>query len=565
MNRSKRAVVVIACAFGIGLSGCAAPEPADVIFVGDNIVTMDPNQPTVEAVAVRGETIVAAGSVDDVMAFEGAATRMVDLGDSALLPGFIDAHGHFLGAGREGLTLHPPPVGDVNNIDDIVRKIQAWIVENDIPPGEPVSGSGYDDSLLEEGRHPTRYDLDRASTEHPITLGHVSGHLRAANSMALEVSNITAATPDPDGGHIRRVAGSMEPDGVLEESAGGLLRVGGGGGPRAPGDLDELIRKSIDVYTAYGTTTIQNGGGTGPQQVQAFQAAAEREPFNADVAVFAGVDAILDGRVEYQKTYTGGFRVAGVKFMLDGSPQGRTAWVTEPYVEGPPGAAPDYRAYGRMDPEVYKAGAAALIQRGVPYLAHANGDAAMDLMIEGVTEAVEGMDPMPDHRSVIIHAQLMRADQLDKAAEFNIVPSFFAAHTFFWGDWHVRSFGEERGTNVSPARWAIDRGVNFTIHNDAQVVPPDIMRLVSIAVNRLSRSGLVLGPHQRLTVLEALNAVTLGAAYQYFEEDTKGSITVGKQADLVILGENPLTSDPADLEFIQILETFSRGRSVHTL
>jgi hypothetical protein len=299
--------------------------------------------------------------------------------------------------------------------------------------------------------------------------------------------------------------------------------------------------------------------------VRAFQAAAEREPFDADVAVFAGASAMLDGSVEYEKTYTDGFRVAGVKFMLDGSPQGRTAWVTEPYNEGPPGAGPDYRAYGRMDPEVYKAGAAALIRRGVPYLAHANGDAAMDLMLDGVEEAIADMDEAPDHRSVIIHAQLMRADQLDRAAELNVVPSFFAAHSFFWGDWHVRSFGEERGSNISPVRWAIDRGVNFTVHNDAQVVPPDIMRLVSITVNRKTRSGRVLGPHQRATIQEALNAVTLGAAYQYFEEDTKGSITVGKQADLVILEQNPLTTDPADLEFIQILETFSRGRSVYTL
>ena len=573
MRRSKLAVMVVACTFGIGLSGCgdAAPDAgatADVIFFGDNIVTMDPDQPTVEAVAVRGETITAAGALDDVMALQGDATRVVDLGDRALLPGFIDAHGHFLGAGRaaESLSLHPPPVGDVNNIDDIVRKIQAWIVDHDIPPGQPVSGGGYDDSLLEGGLHPTAADLDRASTEHPITLGHVSGHLRTANSMALEVSNITAATPDPVGGHIRRVEGSMEPNGVLEEGAGRLLNVGGGrGGPRPPGEFDESIRKSIDVYTAYGTTTIQNGGGTGAGQVQAFQAAAEREPFNADVAVFAGSSAILDGSVEYEKTYLNGFRVAGVKFMLDGSPQGRTAWVTEPYVEGPPGAPADYRAYGTMDPDLYKAGAAALIERGVPFLAHANGDAAMDLMIDGVAEAVADMDEAPDHRSVIIHAHLMRADQLDRAAELNIVPSFFAAHTFFWGDWHVRSFGEDRGTNVSPARWAIDRGVNFTIHNDAMVVPPDIMRLVSIPVNRKGRSGRVLGPHQRLTVLEALNAVTLGAAYQYFEEDTKGSITVGKQADLVILGESPLTADPAQLEFIPIVETFSRGRLVHTL
>jgi len=565
MKRSKLAVVVLACTLGIGLNGCAEAPPADIIFFGNNIVTMDPNQPTVEAVAVRSETITAAGALDDVMALQGTSTRVVDLGDSALLPGFIDAHGHFLGAGQEGLTLHPPPVGDVNNIDDVVRKIQAWIVDNDIPPGDPVSGTGYDDSLLEEGRHPTAADLDRASTDHPITLGHVSGHLRTANSMALAVSNITAATPDPDGGHIRRVAGSMEPNGVLEESAGGLLRVGGRGGPRSPEEFDALIRKSIDVYTAYGTTTIQNGGGTGAEMVRAFQAAAEREPFNADVAVFAGADAMLDGRVEYEKTYAGGFRVAGVKFMLDGSPQGRTAWVTEPYHEGPPGAEPDYRAYGRMDPEAYKSRAAGLIQRGVPYLAHANGDAAMDLMLDGVEEAIADMDEAPDHRSVIIHAQLMRADQLDRAAELNVVPSFFAAHSFFWGDWHVRSFGEERGSNISPVRWAIDRGVNFTVHNDAQVVPPDIMRLVSITVNRKTRSGRVLGPHQRATVQEALNAVTLGAAYQYFEENTKGSITVGKQADLVILEQNPLTTDPADLEFVQILETFSRGRSVHTL
>ena len=577
MSRSKLAVV-FACALGIALGGCGGPPPydgppADLIFFGDNIVTMDPDQPTVEAVAVLGETITAAGRLDDVMAHRGDATRVVDLGESALLPGFIDAHGHFLGVGRalDQLSLHPPPVGDVTNIDDIVRKIQAWIVENDIPPGQPVSGSGYDDSLLAEGRHPTAADLDRASTEHPISLSHVSGHLRTVNSLALEISNITADTPDPTGGHIRRIEGTMEPNGVMEEGAGGLIRLGrsggggGGGGARAPFDQDALIRRSIVVYTSYGTTTIQDGGSSAGF-VQTLRAAAEREPLKADIAVYARLRSVEDVEsIPYEKTYTGGARVAGIKFSLDGSPQGRTAWVTEPYVEGPPGAAPDYVAYGTMDPDRYKAGAAALIKAGIPFLAHANGDAAMDLMLDGVDGALADMDEIPDHRSVIIHAQLMRADQLDRAAELNVVPSFFSAHTFFWGDWHVRSFGEERGTNISPVRWAIDRGVPFTIHNDSPIVPPDIMRLVSITVNRKSRSGRVLGPHQRATVMEALNAVTLGAAYQFFEEDTKGSLTVGKQADLVILEMNPLTTDPAELEGIQILETFSRGRSVHKL
>ena len=568
MRRSKR-VVVLACTLGIGLTACAdappdAGPPADMILFGDNIVTMDPSQPAVEAVAVRGETITAAGALDEVMALRGDATRVVDLGDGALLPGFIDAHGHLLGAGRalDALSLHSPPVGDVNGIDDIVRKIRNWIAEKNIPPGEAVFGGGYDDSLLEEARHPTAEDLDRASTEHPIVLTHVSGHLRATNSAALAASNITADTPDPAGGHIRRVDGSLEPNGVLEERAGGLIRVGGGS-QGTPDDMDALIRRSISVYTSYGTTTIQDGG-TSAGFAQVLREAALSEPFEADVAVFQRFRSTQDVEdVPYERTYRGGFRNAGVKFSLDGSPQGRTAWVTEPYDEGPPGAGPDYRAYGTMDPELYKAGAAALIQRGVPILAHANGDAAMDLMLDGVDEALAGMDEAPDHRSVIIHAQLMRADQLDRAAELNVVASFFSAHAFFWGDWHLRSFGEERGNNISPVRWAIDRGVKFTVHNDASIVPPDIMRLVSITVNRKTRSGQVLGPHQRATIQEALYAVTLGAAYQYFEEDAKGSITVGKQADLVILEKNPLTTDPAELEHIQILETFSRGRSVH--
>ena len=561
--------VVFVCLFGTGLASCGPVSvdvvpPADVVFFGSNIVTMDPNQPTVAAVAVQGEMIVAAGTLDEVMVLRDASTRVVDLGDGALLPGFIDAHGHFLGVGRalEALSLHSPPVGDVNNIDDIVQKIEEWIVEKGIPPGEAVTGRGYDDSLLLEGRHPTAEDLDRASTDHPIVLTHVSGHLSAVNTVALEASDITANTADPAGGHIRRVEGSMQPNGVLEEGASRLVRVGRGV-TRTTDETDALIRKSIDVYTAYGTTTIQDGG-TNTEFVELFRAAADREALDADVAAFVRVGSMQDiDEIQHDQTYRSGFRVAGVKLMLDGSPQGRTAWVTEPYEEGPPGAGPDYRAYGTMNPDRYKTWSAALIRRGVPFLAHANGDAAMDLMLDGVDEALSSMEVVPDHRSVIIHAQLMRADQLDRAAVLNVVPSFFSAHAFFWGDWHRRSFGENRGNNVSPVRWAIDRGVNFTVHNDAPIVPPDIMRLVSITVNRMTRSGHILGPHQRATIQEALHAVTLGAAYQYFEEDIKGSITVGKQADLVILETNPLTTDPSQLEHIQVLETFSRGRSVH--
>ena len=558
------------CAAGV-VSACGASawqaaggDAADIVFLGGHIVTMEPAQPSVEAVAVRGETIVAAGSRAKVMTLRGEATRVVELGEQALLPGFIDTHGHFLAVGRglDALSLHPPPVGDVRNIDDVVRKIRAWIAEREIPPGGLVVGSGYDDSLLAEGRHPTRDDLDRASTAHRIVLTHVSGHLRTANSAALAAGGVTAGTPDPPGGHIRRRAGSREPDGVLEETAGGLVAASGLFSP-TPAQTDALARRAVGEYMRYGTTTVQDGS-TGWETIDALRAAAAREPFAADVAVFPRFRTPADAeRVVHEPDYRGGFRVAGIKFGLDGSPQGRTAWVTEPYAEGPPGAPPDYRAYGTLDPDAYRAGAAHLIRRGVPILVHANGDAAIDLMLDGIDAAVAGQDPLPDHRAVIIHAQLMRADQLDRAAALRVVPSFFSAHAFFWGDWHRRSFGEARGNNVSPVRWAIERGVRFTVHNDAPIVPPDILRLVSITVNRKTRSGHVLGPHQRATVREALHAVTLGAAYQYFEEETKGSITTGKQADLVILAENPLEADPAGLEHIEVVETFSRGRSVY--
>ena len=569
MRRSNQALVVLAFTVSVVLAGCAQEaDPADTIFHGDHIVTMDPRRPTVEAVAVRGETIVAAGPMDEVMALEGPSTRVVDLGDHALLPGFIDAHGHFLGAGRDQVLLvglHPPPVGDVNNIDDIVRKVRAWIDEHDIPPGEPVTGRGYDDSLLEEGRHPTREDLDRASTEHPIILTHVSGHLVATNSALLAASNITADTPDPPGGLIRRIEGSMEPDGVLEETARGLLAFERRPTPSGE-ELDDLIRRSIDIYLSHGTTTIQDGGIT-PEQAAILQAAADREPFKADLAAFirklGAPDEAPD--VPYTLGYHHGFRVAGVKLMLDGSPQGRTAWVTIPYEEGPPGAPPDYVAYGVMDPDEYKAQADQLIEAGIPISVHANGDAAMDLMIDGVDEAVADMDPMPDHRSVIIHAQLMRADQLDRAAELNVVPFVLRGALLLLGRLAPaqlrRGAGQQRqpgglGPRAGSELHGPQRRLGGPAAHDAPGLdhrePQDPQRTHPRAAPAADGdAGAACGhARRRLPVLRG--------GHQGLDHGRK-------QADLVILGESPLTADPENLEFIPILETFSRGRSVFTI
>ena len=568
MNIEKLKLVVLVPLFA--LASCSpqvelsqeAQSSADLIFVGDNIITMDDN--VASAVAVIGDRISAVGSREEILAMRDETTQFVDLGARALLPGFIDAHGHFGGVATYSalLDLSSPPVGAMENIDDIVAAIRNWIEVNNVPAGDLVYGVGYDDSLLVELRHPNRDDLDRASTTHPIVIRHVSGHLSSANSLALANYNIGVNTENPAGGIVRRRLGTNEPDGVMEETAMGLLP---GTGILVDEELGwRLRREAADIYASFGITTIQESN-VSTSYVDALKQQALEEPFAVDIVTYIMGNPLSDEELElvsHDSDYTGGVKIGGVKFTLDGSPQGRTAWMSQPYDAGPPGVDADYVAYPSYEPDAYRQRVDRLLERGVPVLAHANGDEAIELMIDGIEEALSG-EEMPDHRSVIIHAQLIREDQLDRVKQLGIVPSYYAAHPFFWGDWHRLSFGDDRASFISPVKATIERDIPFTVHNDSPIVPPDIMRLVSITVNRLTRSGYVLGPDQRASVLEALYSVTQGAAYQYFEEDEKGSITVGKRADFVVLESNPLTIDPLQLENVGVVETFARGKSVY--
>ena len=546
------------------MSGAKATLPesiADSVYIGEHIIAMTGVNPG--AVAVRGDRILATGSVQEIELLIGESTRVIELGEQALLPGFIDAHGHFSALARTAdyVDLSPPPVGGAESIADIVRALRLAIEQSSIPAGTLVTGFGYDDSLLEERRHPTRFDLDEASTSHPIVIRHVSGHLAVGNSLALADAGISAETPDPAGGIVRRLENGA-PDGVMEETAMTLL-------PDAVANLTperfaELRRQALQIYAAYGITTIQDSN-LPLDYIEMLRQEAASEAYPVDMVAYAMANPLSDealDSIELEQNYVNGFRLGGIKFTLDGSPQGRTAWLTEPYEEGPPGAADDYVAYPSYEPSEYLRRIPAIIERSLPALVHVNGDAAIDLMLEGL-ESIAQKGPLPDHRSVAIHAQLARPDQLDRMRELGVLPSFYAVHPFFWGDWHRLSFGDERASFISPLRAALDRGIPITIHNDSPVVPPDMMRLVAIAVNRETRSGYVLGPDQRVDVMEALHAVTLGAAYQYFEENEKGSLEAGKRADFVILAQDPRVVESEALADIDIVETVSRGVSVY--
>lgn len=585
--------VLVIAGLVVTLSACSSPypsdlaptSPADLVFFGDHILTVDPATEGAVGVAVRGDTIMSVGSRAEISRSIGPATRVVELGDRALLPGFIDAHGH-LGLEMlvvDYLNVSSPPVGPMRSIEDIVAALRARIDERKPAPGELVVGYGYDDSLLAEGRHPDRDDLDRVSATQPVVLLHVSAHLATANSAALAAIGYDATTPDPPGGLIRRRDGSREPNGVLEESALGPALASQANALGTPERFAAAVHKALAYYARFGITTVQDGA-SHPAMVDGLRAVAEQTPLALEVAAYlreeapkaggpAAPGALASGgpgiaSLGHSRAYRNGVRVAGVKFVLDGSPQGRTAWMTQPYREGPPGAAADYRAYPTLDPDYYRRRAAELIRGGVPFLAHANGDAAIDLMIEGVAGAVRAIGSeggsVPDHRSIAIHAQLARRDQLDAMKRLGVLPSFFAAHPFFWGDWHRASFGDGRALSISPLRSARDRGLRFSIHNDAPVVPPDVLGLVEIAVLRKTRSGFVLGEHERITVEQALRAVTLDAAYGYFEEDRKGSLTPGKRADLVVLAADPRAVPGDRIGEIAIVETIAGGRTVHS-
>jgi predicted amidohydrolase YtcJ len=542
-----------------------AAEPAEHLFVGEHIITMTadfqekgPARPT--ALATRDGRIVWLGSAQDSAAWTGPETQRHDLGDRALLPGFIDAHGHltFQAATIAWANLASPPVGPVTDLESLQQELKDYIEANRIPPGDWVIGNGYDDSLLAETRHPDRTVLDAVSTEHPIALLHVSGHLSAANSLALQSAGIDAETPDPAGGHIRRYPDSQEPNGVLEETATYPLRAMLQQ-PRS--NPVEDLKEALKLYASYGITTVQDGAISEPA-ISLLEDAAANGDLNLDVVIYPvvgspDVSAVGD---RTPGAYQDRLKIGGVKMILDGSPQGKTAWLSEPYHVPPEGKAADYLGYPIHPDEKAYAMVGAFMTAGIPILAHANGDAAAAQLIGAV--AASGAETT-DHRTVMIHAQTVRDDQLDEMYRLGMVPSFFSTHTFFWGDWHRDSvLGPERGSRISPTRSAMNRGIPFTVHNDAPIVPPDMIRLLWATTNRTTRSGETLGAAQRLSTFEALSAMTRMAAYQYFEEDEKGTLAVGKQADLVILSDDPLNLETGKLLNLEVLETWSQGRRV---
>ena len=559
-------LLAITC-FLLSASALAGNE-AETIYYGGPVLTMNDDQPRAEAVAVSDGKVLAVGSSDEVMKLKGRKTQLIDLKGQTMIPGFVDAHGHVLMIGLQALSANmlPAPDGKVNDIAALQRVLKAWADDNQelVNKVNLIIGFGYDDAQLKELRHPTAEDLDQVSKDVPVYVIHQSGHIGVGNSKALEVAGFNSNSENPPGGVIRRKEVGNEPNGVLEEAPHFIAVVKLLSAVDAKG-AQTMFKAGMDLIASYGYTTAQEGRAT-LNQTKLMQSTVDTAELKIDVVVYPDVlttDAKNFIKNNHSREYRNRLRVGGAKLTIDGSPQGFTAWRDRPYYNPTANFRSDYVGYpAATNDQVFDAIDWAFANN-VQILTHANGEAASDLLIAAIKSATEKYG-MSDRRPVLIHGQFLREDQVDAYNKLNVFPSLFPMHTFYWGDWHRdRTVGPTNADNISPTGWVVKRGMKFSTHHDAPVAFPDSMRVLDATVTRRSRSGDIIGPDQRVDVMTALKAMTIWPAYQHFEERSKGSIEVGKIADLVILSDDPTAIDPETLDQIEVVETIKEGNSIY--
>ena len=530
------------------------------VFINAKVLTVNHSNDIVDAVSIRNGIIEAVGSNESIKALIDGDTLVSDLAGNTLVPGFIDAHSHFPSSGLSAVSvnLRSPPVGEIRSIEDIRQALLDKVKKGDTDSW--IIGLGYDDSLLQEQRHPTRLELDQLSSDIPIYLWHSSGHMGVTNSAGLAKLGIDENTEASMGGVLGRDALSGKLNGLLQEQAAPKL-----------GQLTKnlsllayyrILKTATDEYSQWGITTA-NSGAANTTLLNALSWAARLRllPFRLVVSPQHEAQGrqMLNGQFVPDEINSDWFHVGPVKLFADGSPQGYTAYLTEPYFKPPPGQ-PDYRGFPAIEQSDLIEAVAQYRAAGIQLAVHGNGDAAIDNIIEAIK--LSGQLDADDDRTILVHAQMSRADQLLAMRELGITPSFFNSHTYYWGDVHSKNaMGPERAAGISPAGSAEKIGLRFSFHSDAPVTPINPLQLIWSGVNRETVGGNIIGEAERISTMKALRAVTIDAAWQVFQESNRGSIEVGKFADLVIL-EGDLLGSKQSIRQRRVLETIVAGKTV---
>ena len=501
------------------------------LYYSGTILTMEDSSEKAEILITDNNKIAYVGP--DRPEYHLDCDEFIDLHGKCLMPAFIDAHSHFLSMAGSFLQVS---LNEVATWEEFEDRIKVYIRQNQIPSGAWIQAVGYDQTLLPGGLHPSRSFLDRICPESPLIVQHISGHMGVLNSLAMKMLGLNCSE-----------------DGLLQETefVECLKKV------PAP-DFATLLaacEKAQQIYASYGITTIQEGMMV-KEMIPLYQGLLASNKLKLDVIAYADLkdadriySAFSNGTYEH-------FKIGGCKIFLDGSPQGGTAWMRSPY-EGT-----DNYGISTMSNEDVLSAVEAAVAADRQLLAHCNGDAACGQYLNALESVSKQYPSLPKTRPVLIHAQLIGLDQLSAAKKVGAIISFFVSHVFHWGDIHIRKFGFKRASAISPAKSALKHEIPITFHTDTPVILPNLLEAVSCAVNRTTRDGIQLGIDESISVFEALKAITIGSAYQYFEEDKKGTLKAGKLADLVILDRCPLETPSKDLGSICIIETIKNGNTV---
>ena len=323
-------------------------------------------------------------------------------------------------------------------------------------------------------------------------------------------------------------------------------------------ELMAAFARAQETYAAYGITTVQDGMAV-EEMLPMYRAIVERKLLKLDLQVYPEPACYEKALRELGGlTPEGHLSIAGIKIFLDGSPQGRTAWLRQPY-EG----EAEYRGYGTMSDQQVLEAMEFVWEKKTQLLCHCNGDQAAEQFLRCLEQAERRHPEFSDLRPVIIHGQLLGVDQLERVKRLGALVSFFPAHVYHWGDVHMKNLGRERAAGISPARSALQWGIPVTFHQDAPVIQPDMLETVWCAANRVTRRGVCLGPEEAVPVLEALRAVTAAGAYQYFQEKRLGTIEQGKQADFLLLDRDPLEMPAERVRELRVMGTWKAGRRIY--
>lgn len=530
---------------------------ADTIVINANVITVDKDHPIAQAFAFDNGRFTAVGTNAEILKLKGPATKVIDLKGMTVTPGFNDAHLHPQAIFAEGTPHYRVWLGAdrVKTMDELVAALKRQAAVT--PPGAMISGYGYDDVLL--GRHPNRHDLDKVSTTQPVVITHGSGHITAVNSFVLEASSVTRDTQDPSGGALDRDADGT-PNGVIRESARGLIRRGTGGANREAIPLDEELKGYMNCfrqYSAKGITSVGIAGGS-PSSFQIMQQLRDRgNPVRVGFMFSAdSFDKLQEAGIKR------GFgddhlRITALKTYQGNSLSGRTAWLSEAYSDRPDYfGIPPARTQEKLDEDYQK-----WWDAGWQVATHSNGDREIDMVLTAI-ERAEAKNPRPDARWRIEHASVMNQALLDRAKKDGVILVF---HSYMWeyGD-ILLSYGPKRLSMMHAYRTAIDMSIPVAGHSDSPISAADPLLRIQDMVTRTSNQGSLIGEAQRVSVDEAIKVWTLDGAYATFEEDTKGSITPGKLADFVVLQKDPHQVAPNKIKDILLEATYLGGQKVYT-